>query len=130
MLPSCGTNISHTPRSAKCKIVLDFNDTKQNRGTDSCSKLKSPETRQVQERLVSTLEHLQVTKLDQIRRPEELVSSVCIPHPLQKFYGYIAQLGKKSNSVIRSRLVTWSNIGAMSGQWRVSLYMVIIQNVV
>ena len=34
----------------------------KNRSTEGCSKLKSPETRQVQEILVSTLEHLQVPK--------------------------------------------------------------------
>ena len=33
---------------------------KQKRSTEGCSKFKSPETRQVQERLVSTLEHMQL----------------------------------------------------------------------
>ena len=36
----------------------------QKRSTEGCSKFKSPETRQVQERLVSTLEHMQVPKWD------------------------------------------------------------------
>ena len=44
---------------------------KQKRNTEGCSKLKSPETRQVQERLVSTLEHMQVSKWDRTRCPEE-----------------------------------------------------------
>ena len=44
---------------------------KQNRSTEVCSKLKSPERRQVQERLVSTLEHMQVPKWDRTRCPEE-----------------------------------------------------------
>ena len=44
---------------------------KQKRSTEACSKLKSPETRQVQERFVSTLEHLQVHKWDRARCPEE-----------------------------------------------------------
>ena len=44
---------------------------KQNRSTQGFSKLKSPETRQVQERLVSTLEHMQVPKWDRTRCPEE-----------------------------------------------------------
>ena len=35
------------------------------------SKFKSPETRKVQERLVSTLEHMQVPKWDRTRCPEE-----------------------------------------------------------
>ena len=44
---------------------------KQKRSTEGCSKLKSPETRQVQERLVSTLEHMQVPKWDRTRCPGE-----------------------------------------------------------
>ena len=43
----------------------------KNRSAKGCSKLKSPETRQVQERLVSTLEHLQVPMWDRTRGPEE-----------------------------------------------------------
>ena len=34
---------------------------------------------------------------------------VGMPHPLQMFNGNLAQLGKKSNSVIRSRSVTVKN---------------------
>ena len=45
---------------------------KQKRSTEGCWKLKSPETRQVQERLVSTLEHMRVPKWDKTRCPEEL----------------------------------------------------------
>ena len=44
---------------------------KQNRSTEGCSKLKSPETRQVKERYFSTLEHMQVPKLDMTRCPDE-----------------------------------------------------------
>ena len=44
---------------------------KQKRSTEGYSKFKSPETRQVQERLVSTLEHMQVPKWDRTRCPEE-----------------------------------------------------------
>ena len=44
---------------------------KQKRSTEGCSKLKSPETRQVQERLLSTLVHVQVPKWDWARCPEE-----------------------------------------------------------
>ena len=40
------------------------------------------------------------------------------------FYGNLAQLGNKSNSIIRSRSLTVSKIGVMSDQWRVSLYSV------
>ena len=44
---------------------------KQKRSTEGCSKFKGPETRQVQERSVLTLEHMQVPKLDRTRCPEE-----------------------------------------------------------
>ena len=44
---------------------------KQKRRTEGCSKLKSPETRQVQERLVSTLEHMHVLKRDRTGCSEE-----------------------------------------------------------
>ena len=44
---------------------------KQKRSTEGCSKLKGMETRQAQERLVSTLEHMQVPKWDRTRCPEE-----------------------------------------------------------
>ena len=93
----------------------------QNRGTEGCSKLKSLETRQFQERLVSTLEYLQVPKWDSAMCPEEKASSIGMPHPLQMFYGNLSQLGKKSDSVIRSRSVIGSKICEMPDQWRVSL---------
>ena len=49
-----------------------FNDnSKQKRSTKGYSKLKSPETRQVQERLVSILERMQVPKWDMTRCLEE-----------------------------------------------------------
>ena len=89
---------------------------------EGCSILKSPETRQVQERLVSTLEQMQVPNWDRTRCPQEFASSVGMPHPLQLFYGNLTKLGKKSNSVIRSRSVK-GKICVMSHQWRVSLYM-------
>ena len=88
----------------KCH-VYNCLSSKKNRSTEGCSKLKSPGTRQVQERLVSTLEHMQVPKWDRTRCPEELAYSVGMPHPLQMFYGNLIQLGKKSNLVTRSRSV-------------------------
>ena len=45
------------------------------------------------------------------------------------FYGNLAQLGKKSNSVKRSRSVT-VKIGVMSYRWKLSLCVVFIQNIV
>ena len=53
------------------KDVLEYLFERQKRSTEGCSKLKGPETRQVQERLVSTLEHMQVPKWDRTRCPEE-----------------------------------------------------------
>ena len=50
-----------------CIEVGQLSFPKQKRSTEGCSKLKSPETRQVQERLVSTLEHMQVLKWDRTR---------------------------------------------------------------
>ena len=45
----------------------------QKRSTEGSSKPKSLERRQVQERLVSTLEHMQVPKWDRTRCPEEYI---------------------------------------------------------
>ena len=42
----------------------------QKKSTEGCSKFKSLETRQVQERLFSTLYHMQVPKWDRTRCPE------------------------------------------------------------
>ena len=63
----------------------------------------------------------EVPKWDRTRCPEELASSVGMPQLLQMFYGNLSQLGKKSNSVIRSRSAIGSKIGVMPDQWRVSL---------
>ena len=54
-----------------CERQLQGSLKKQKRSTEGCSKFKSPDTRQVQERLVSTLEHMQVPKWDRTRCPEE-----------------------------------------------------------
>ena len=62
-------------------------------------------SKQAQERLVSTLEHMQVPILDTTRCPEEWESSVCMPHPLHMFHGNLAYLGIKFKLVIRSRSV-------------------------
>ena len=58
------------PGVSKCSKFKDA-CIKQKRSTEGCSKFKSPETRQVQERLVSTFEHMQVPKWDRTRCPEE-----------------------------------------------------------
>ena len=95
---------STTDRAFMFHMCIPYD--KQKRSTEGCSKFKSPETRQVQERLVSTLEHMQVPKGDRTRCPEKYASSVGMPHLFHMFYGNLAQLGKKPNSVIRSRSVT------------------------
>ena len=52
LMNSCPKNIY--------QIEYGFMCSKQKKSTEGCSKFKSPESRQVQERLVSTLEHMQV----------------------------------------------------------------------
>ena len=52
-----------------------------------------------------------------------------MPHPLHMFYGNLKNLVKKSKSVIKSSSVISSQIGVMSDQLSVSLYMVMSQNV-
>ena len=63
--------IFHHPSISLAYIPLRSIGNKQKRSTEGCSKFKSPETRQVQERLVSTSEHMQVPKWDRTRCPEE-----------------------------------------------------------
>ena len=80
--------MSNLPKSKRCDLIDKLNDASQyiddiisidnpafaegqKRSTEGCSKFKGPETRQVQERLVSTLEHMQVPKWDRTRCPEE-----------------------------------------------------------
>ena len=53
------------PRKKECKIQKTY------ALYGGIFKLKSPETRQVQERWVSALEHLQVPKIDRTRCPDE-----------------------------------------------------------
>ena len=50
---------------------LKFGDLSKKSSSEGCPKFKNPETRQAQERLVSTLEHMQVPKWDMTRCPEE-----------------------------------------------------------
>ena len=76
-----GQIIMNAPRSLNVFLVLKGGNcklykacahcSKQKRSTEGCSKFKGPETRQVQKRLVSTLEHMQVPKWDRTRCPEE-----------------------------------------------------------
>ena len=56
---------------------------------------KSPETWQVQEKMVSTLEQMQVPNKDRTRCPHEKASSVGMPHPLQMFYAYLPNFCNK-----------------------------------
>ena len=54
---------------SKTTVQSEGQTFKQKRSTEGCSKFKGPETRLVQERLVSTLEHMQVPKWDRTRCP-------------------------------------------------------------
>ena len=58
---------------------------------------------------------MQVPKRDRTRCPEELASSVGMPHPLHMFYGNLAQLGKKSNSPRSVTVKNWCNVLSMEG---------------
>ena len=58
------------------------------------------------------------------------VSVLCwLAAPVAMFYGNLQNLVKRSKSVIKSSSVISSQIGVMSDQLRVSLYMVMSQNV-
>ena len=58
------------------------------------------------------------------------VSVLCwLAAPVAMFYGNLQTLVIRSKSVIKSSLVISSQIGVMSNQLRVSLYMVMSQNV-
>ena len=58
------------------------------------------------------------------------VSVLCwLAAPVAMFYGHLQNLVIKSKSVIKSSSVISSQIGVMSDQLRVSLYMVMSQNV-
>ena len=58
------------------------------------------------------------------------VSVLCwLATPVAMFYGNLQNLVKRSKSVIKYSSVISSQIGVMSDQLRVSLYMVMSQNV-
>ena len=58
------------------------------------------------------------------------VSVLCwLAAPVAMFYGNLQNFVKRSKSVIKSSLVIISQIGVMSDQLKVSLYMVMSQNV-
>ena len=83
------------------------------------------ETRQVQE---NCTQYVSTCKSQSGTRPG--VSVLCWHTAPVVNYGDLVQIGKKSNSVIRSRSVTGSNIGVISYQWRMSQYMVILHKFV
>ena len=57
------------------------------------------------------------------------VSILCwLAAPVSMFYGNLRNLVIRSKSVIRSSSVISSEIGVMSDQLRVSLYMIMSQN--
>ena len=69
------TNLSCVQTFSFSLFSLEHPSIRQNRSTEGCSKLKTLQTRQVQERMVSTLEHTQVPKWDRTRCPG--VSVIC-----------------------------------------------------
>ena len=69
-------------------------------------------------------------KWDRTRCPEEFTSVLCwLAAPVAMFYGNLQNLVIRSKSVIKSSSIISSQIGVMSDQLRVSLYMVMSQNV-
>ena len=78
--------------------------------------------------MVSTLEQMQVPLgQDQVSGG---VSVLCwLAAPVAMFYENLQNLVIRSKSVIKSSSVISSQIGVMSDQLRVSLYMVMSQNV-
>ena len=68
---SCKTSLIFWNWNTQNIIMSGCIQPSKNKSTEGCLKLKSPETRQVQEILVSTLEHLQVPKWDRTRCPEK-----------------------------------------------------------
>ena len=67
-------------------------------------------------------------KWDRTRCPEGWESSAGIPKPLQMFYENLSEFGKKVK-LGNIRSVTRSQISVKSKQWRVSLHMSMLQNV-
>ena len=77
------SSLDHTPNFCRNLVIC------KRRSTEGCSKLKSRETRQAQERLVSTLEHMQVPKWDRTRCPEDISFQEYVSKRIshQVFYG-------------------------------------------
>ena len=95
--------------------------TSKNRSTEGCSKLKSPETRQVQEILVSTLEHLQVPKWDRKCSMETTHNSVKV------------KLGIKVMKLVES-LVGWEITVGQGSECHLTfvrgkLHMILLNNI-
>ena len=87
----------------------------QNRRIEGCSKLKSPETRQVQERLFSTLEHMQVPKWDREKEGDLTQSYDKTPYTNRKFENQRTTHTNATKNfdyttiADRLRTVSWSN---------------------
>ena len=97
---------------------------KQKRSTEGCSKFKSPETRQVQERLVSTLEHMQVPKWDRTMESMKWKYEVDRPSRLTE-----VNSGKKQKVCSLSCL--WSQVnGIHLAQVIIKLWFVYGQNII
>ena len=73
-----------------------FEANKKHRTTEGCSKLESPETRQVQERLVSTLEHLQVPKWESPKILFEIIFSRYIVSPDRVLFYFMKNIQYRS----------------------------------
>ena len=102
---------------------------KQNRSTEGCSKLKSPENKTCSGEICQNIRTLASPKVQQDQLSER-VSVLCWhATPVANVLWKPPAIRKNSNSAIRSGSVTGSKIGVMPDRWMVSLYMVIIPNV-
>ena len=96
-------------------------NSKQNRSTEGCSKLKRKEWYHHKNKCKSQMGNNQVSGG---------VSVLCwLAAPVAMFYGNLQNMVITSKSVIKSSSFISLQIGVMSDQLRVSLYMVMSQNV-
>ena len=102
---------------------------KQNRSTEGCSKLKRSVDMTNSGKNGLNIRTNASPKWDRTRCPGGVSVLFLLAAPVAMFYGNLQNLVIKSKSVIKSSSVISSQIGVMSNQLSVSLYMVMSQNV-
>ena len=104
-------------------------DQKQNRSTEGCSKLKRSVDMTSSGKNGLNIRTNASPKWDRTRCPEELSVLCWLAAPVAMFYGNLQNSVIRSKSVLKSSSVINSQIGVMSDQLRVSLFMVMSKNV-